>query len=357
MPVMLMCNAQRSNGVHVSVSKVAIVLLNWNGWRDTNACLESLLDLQNDHIGIFVCDNASSDDSVAQIRSWAETGLAAANARRLAHGRQGFDFLDLSALPSDGQAPSRLPEGGLDTITLIQTGRNGGFAAGNNVGIRHALAGDFDYFWLLNNDTEVEPDALTWLIRRMEEDPQVGMCGSTLIYHGQRDLIQNWGGASFIALKGRGIQLGERKKPSDPIDRSAVEAQLGYISGASMFVSRAFLEQVGLMQEDYFLYWEELDWATRARGLFKLGYAPKSVVYHKVGASIGTNDFGDRSPLSDYYMARGRVKFCSRFSKISLPFAIADISRDALRWGARGNWSRAGLLVRAIIGLPYVKPA
>lgn len=335
----------------VNTCNIAIIIVNWNGWRDTVACLESLLTLQHRHFSVFVCDNASTDGSIPHLRNWARTtGFSEANRRREASGLTRFVFHDLTDPPSDGTQP--FEDGGTNSIALIQTGRNGGFAAGNNVGLRQALKGDFEFFWLLNNDTEIEPDTALWLVQRMAADPTIGMCGSTIIYHGNRNLVQNLGGASFIPLKGRGVQLGERTSPSDPIDQAFIERQLSYISGASMFVSRAFLEKIGLMQEDYFLYWEEFDWASRANGLFKLGYAPKSIVYHKVGASIGTNDFGDRSPLSDYYMARGRIKCCARFSKISLPFAVADITRDAVRWLRRGKPKRALLLIRAILGLP-----
>ena len=152
------------------------------------------------------------------------------------------------------------------------------------------------------------------------------------------------------------LTLGSGVPRSYPIDRAAVEAELSYVNGASMFVSRSFLERIGLMQEDYFLYWEEMDWAARAAGQFRLGYAPQSIVYHKVGASIGTSDFGDRSPLSDYYMARSRLKFCWRFSMRSIPFVTFDIARRAWRWQRRGQRDRALLLLRAIAGLPLRWP-
>ena len=337
-------------------NKVAIVILNWNGFEDTIACLESLLQLETGGIGIFVCDNASTDGSIAKIRQWSASGLAAGNARRADEGRPVFRFRDLADRPWTGEDALPFPDGGPDVITLIDTGRNGGFAMGNNVGLRHALAEGFDYFWLLNNDTEVEPDAVTWQLRRMQEDSSIGMCGATLVYSGQRDLVQHWAGSSFNVLKGRGDALGAHHKRTEPIDRDAVEQALGYVSGAAMFVSRAFLDQVGLMAEDYFLYWEELDWAARAKGRFRLGYAPETIVYHKVGASIGTNDFGARSPLSDFYMARNRVRCCWRHSRISLPFACADILRQALRWALRADWRRAVLLMRAMLQMPYVSP-
>ncbi|WP_342359374.1 glycosyltransferase family 2 protein [Terrarubrum flagellatum] len=330
-------------------SKAAIIVLNWNGWKDTVDCLESLAHLENRRFSIIVCDNASTDDSVARIKSWAAMELERINAGRVAAAKEPFNFIDRS----DAASLQQGAQGDSNAIVLIQTGRNGGYAAGNNVGMRHALANGFDYFWVLNNDVEVEPDALTWLIRRMGDDPGIGICGSTLIYHGQRDLVQNLGGAWFIRSKGRGVGVGAQSDARAPIDQAAVEAQLDYVSGASMFVSREFLEKIGLMQEDYFLYYEELDWAARARGLFRLGYAAKSIVYHKVGATIGTNDFGERSALADYYMARSRIRCCARFFRTSLPFVLFDVSRKALRYARRGEWSRAANLARAIVGMRF----
>ena len=122
-----------------------------------------------------------------------------------------------------------------------------------------------------------------------------------------------------------------------------------------MFVRREFIAAVGFMAEDYFLYWEELDWATRGRPAFTLGYAAKSLVYHKVGASIGTSDSGAGSPLSEYYMARGRLKYCLRYSRISVPFVLLESGRSILRWMARSDWARAWNLARAVTGLHHVK--
>jgi len=341
----------------VRLTKVAIIVLNWNGWRDTIPCVASLTQLNTTDIGIFVCDNASSDDSIERIRSWLQTGLEPLNAARRQFDQPAFAPIDLSDSPTDGNGDFILPDNGRNRITLIQTGRNGGYAAGNNVGIRIALANGFDYVWIINNDTEVPSGSVNALLSRMEEDPKIGLCGSTLIYHGQRDMVQVRGGATFNPLRGWGRAIGARDNPDKLVNREEIEEQMRFVNGAAMFVSREFLETIGLMQEDYFLYWEEIDWASRAKGKFKLGYAPSSIVYHKVGASIGTSDFGELSPLSDYYMARSQLKFCLRFSKVSLPFVLFDIGRNMYRWVKKGKSQRAMLLGRAIVGLPYVKPS
>jgi GT2 family glycosyltransferase len=330
---------------------VAVTVLNWKSAADTVACIESLLGLEQE-TGIFVCDNASPDDSMVRLRAWAEERLPAINAGRVAAGRPAVRFRD----GERGDPPFGDTARAGSIVTLIQTGANGGYAAGNNVGLRAALAEGYDYFWVLNNDTEVEPDAVTRLLERMRADPAIGICGSTLVYFDRRDLVQNLGGADFDRLKGRGVALGFQTPSAAPVDGPAIEARLKYVSGAAAMVSRAFLERVGLMEEDYFLYWEEFDWAMRARGRFRLGFAPRSVVYHKVGASIGTGDFGEQSPLADYYLARNRLRVGWRFNRIGLPFSALDIARKSIRWLARGNLYRAGVLARALVGLPYRPP-
>ena len=95
---------------------------------------------------------------------------------------------------------------------------------------------------------------------------------------------------------------------------------MNYVEGASMLVSRGFLKQIGLMCEDYFLYFEEVDWALRARGHFCLGYAPDSVIYHKVGKSIGTSSNpAKKSLVCDYYNICNRIRFTRRFYPAALP--------------------------------------
>jgi GT2 family glycosyltransferase len=327
-------------------TKVAIVVLNWHGAADTICCLKSLMELSTTGFSVFVVDNASTDDSLAEIRDWVSNYTNRDGAQ--------FALSDFSMAPVNEDNIKDI-SGSTERIILLQAGRNGGYAAGNNVGLRLAMKTGFDYFWILNNDTEVHLDALQFLLDRMVESPDIGICGSTLVYSHDRTLVQARGGAIFLPLKGRGVPIGAFQKVQDAVDLAQLESKLRYVIGASMFVSRKFVSKVGLMAEHYFLYWEELDWATRGRSCFKLGYAPNSLVYHKVGASIGTSDSGVASPLSEYYMTRGRLKYCIRYSKISIPFVVFETTRTTLRWLARSNWRRAQNIVRSVIGLPFSK--
>lgn len=313
-----------------AILETAVIVLNWNGWADTERCLHSLLRLDADDYSIIVCDNASSDGSPERLRRWIVGSLPSLNAQRQGCGRQPIE------------------------VTLLETGGNLGYAGGNNVGLRHALARGFAHFWILNNDCEPAPDALDWLRRRVAEDGRIGLCGATLVYADGDGRVQTRGGGRFSRLKGRGSAIGGMGRVDARVERAAIEREMGYVSGASVLVTRAFLQAVGPMSEDYFLYWEELDWWVRARGRFRLGYAPQAIVRHRVGASIGTSDHGEGSALSTYYLTRNRVKFCWRHSRVSLPFVYADLGRRVAANVVRGRWERATLLLRAIAGLPFV---
>jgi len=292
--------------------KVHIVLLNWNGWEDTVECLESVLRLDYDNFRVVVCDNDSRDESIEKIKAWANGELAAPRSSA-ALDRTSFPpvlkpvcYTEYSRMGAEGAALSDQAA----QITLIQTGANLGFAGGNNVGIRYALAQGAEYVWLLNNDTVVDYDALAKLVERASVDKAVGIVGSTLRFYGDPDRLQALGGATFVPWRCRAqpIGIGSLYSEISPERQREIEQQTAYVIGASMLVSRSFLETVGLICEDYFLYYEELDWACRATGKFKLAYAPESHVFHKVGAAAGNG-----SLFSLGFMFRSRLRFMKTF--------------------------------------------
>jgi GT2 family glycosyltransferase len=315
---------------HLPVSRVYIILVNWNGWRDTLECLESLLLLDYPDFRIVVCDNGSTDESPHLIKTWAE------------HRAVGFSEYPRVEAESGGDLDAD------PVLTLIRNDENLGFAGGNNVGLRHVLARDgADYCWLLNNDTVVESDALAHLVSRMQQQPLVGVCGSTIRLYHNRDRIQALGGGHYYRWIGLPWHYGRFTLWPGRIDRQErAESRMNYVEGASMLVSRHFLLEVGLLCEDYFLYFEEADWALRAKGRFKLGYAPRSAVYHKVGGSIGTSSNPARkSFVCDFYNIRNRILFARRHYPATLPTIYLVLLGEVLLRALCGKWDRIGMIL------------
>ena len=317
---------------------VNIVILNWNGAEDTLECLDSLRALRAVRFRVTVCDNDSSDNSLAEISRWA-------NSNEVTH----------EVCQSGMKAGSDVSD-----LTLIANGENLGFAGGNNTGVAYALSQpDVDYVWLLNNDTVVEPDALEKLVRRCEGDKEIGICGSLLKFYDDRSAIQAVGGCRFNEVTGIASQtLGRYLPDSTVLDRTEYEAQMDYVCRASMLVSRAFLEEVGLMEERYFLYYEEIDWAVRAKGKFRLGIAIDSIVYHKEGSSIGSASLHQAaSPTSEFYMARSKMRFMAAHFSAFLPLSGVLACLQAMNRFRRGQWQSGTAILRATFGLPLTMKA
>lgn len=242
---------------------VSIIILNWNRWKDTIECVESCSKLSYPTFRILIVDNGSTDGSEAILRK-------------------------------------RFPD-----IEFIQTHANLGFA-GNNVGIRYALEQGADYVWLLNNDTVVDVEALSALVQVAESDKTLGMVGSKIFYHDNPRLLW-YAGAELdphrpYRLAHRGVNEEERGHYDEIVET-------GYVTGCSLLARREMIDSIGLLDEDFFLYFEDTDWNARAKAAgWKLVYNPHSLVYHKVSMSVG----GQASPLMYYYSARNLLYFVKR---------------------------------------------
>jgi GT2 family glycosyltransferase len=265
---------------------VSIILLNWHGWRDTIACLDSLSRLDYPNYHIVVVDNGSTDDSVARIRA--------------AH-----------------------PE-----ILLIETSRNLGFSGGCNVGIRHALETGAEYVWLLNNDTTVDPQALQAMVQVAESDPGVGAVGSVLYYLDNPTAIQAWGGGWTSFWSGRS------RHHLAPVS----DARLHYLTAASMLLRRSAIQDVGLLDEDtFFMYWEDTDLSFRLRKAgWRLAVAEKSIVLHREHAATGKG-----SPLLARYFNESAVRFFQRHARWPIwPIAVGATGR-VMKRVLRGDFGGA----------------
>jgi hypothetical protein len=300
---------------------------------------------------VIVCDNNSGDHSLDRIAEWARGDLASlcfnAELQHLTSPACPKPIPFLRIEPGEQvQLETRS-----ETLFLVQTGANLGFAGGNNVGLRLALgAGDLDYAWLLNNDTVVEPAALSGLVAAMQKRPDAGICGSTVLDYYSPRTVQALGGSTFNPWTARVGHIGAGIDVADAPSREVVEGQLKYVVGSSLLVRKSFLEQVGLMDESYFLYFEEIDWATRAKGRFGLAYCPESVVYHKEGASIGTSNVKrkQRSELSERFASRNRILFTKTYYPAALVTVLLAMLASAFHRLATGQIRNFAMLMRGI---------
>lgn len=310
----------------LNLSHVAVILVNWNGWADAVECIDSILACAYPDYHIYLVDNDSSDRSVEHIMAWCEKPCRGPDSR---------DFPGVGHFSDTGrpvryrllESPDGLaPEAASDCrLTIIRSGGNLGFAGGNNVGIRVAGLSNYDYFWLLNTDTVIHADALQRLVARAQDDSSIGIIGSTLLYYSQPNLVQAMGGATLDADRVVIEHIGVNRSVSEvPVDPAGVEQRMAYVVGASMLVSRDFIEDVGYMQEDYFLYFEEIDWALRGKDKYRMGYAPGSLVYHKVGASSAKS----ASWFSLRLLYRNRLKFVGRFLPDRIPAVVRQMFRE-----------------------------
>lgn len=320
-----------------------IILVNWKRAFDTCACLKSLEQTVGVDWYAIVCDNASPDGSSAELRKF----LAERYMEQIrADSRQGvFDYYEINN-----------PD--VPRATLVLSPDNLGFAGGNNLACRHApTAAEAEFIWFLNNDTEVEPDTLLRMVEHMRQDTSIGICGSTVVYAHDRKTVQVLGGAEYHPWTGIVREIGNGKTWPSPVDVEVIEARMSYVSGASMLVTREFIERVGPMCEDYFLYYEEIDWAERARRAgFRLGYAPQAVIFHKEGAALGSGKSTTRSMLAEYYGIRNRLVVTRRHFPWTLPsvyfFSILQILRRCMQ----GYWARARMMAAVLLGLRRTPP-
>lgn len=266
-------------------AKVITVVLNWNGWRDTAACLSSLRQLRYKNHQVLVVDNGSTDRSVFQLRA------------------------------------------GFPGLKIIETGRNLGFAAGCNIGIARALGEGADFIWLLNSDTVVDSDALEYLMQRAHRDERIAAVGSALYFMHRPNSLQAWGGGRINFWLGRSRQI------LSPVRDEEVD----YITGASLLLRRKALEEVGLLDEGFFFYWEDADLGFRLRqAKWKLAVAGDSRVWHKESSSLQGRD-----TVLDTYFNQAAVRFFRKHSLMPQFSVYMGVGLRLMKRLLTGDFDRA----------------
>jgi GT2 family glycosyltransferase len=240
--------------------RVTFVLLNWNEADLTIECLRSLYSQDYSNFAIIVVDNGSTDNSSDRIRN-------------------------------------QFPD-----VILIENSDNVGYSMGNNIGIKQALTNGADYVVLLNNDTVVDREMLFHLVAVAEAFPEVGITGPTMLYFDSPDVI--WcAGNSIDWRTGNTIRLNDGEHISKVEDSPTL--RVDFITSCAICIKRAVFDEIGLIDERFFIYYDETDWFTRARSVgWRAMYVPQAKMWHKVSATMG-----ESSPRTDYYMIRNRFLF------------------------------------------------
>ncbi len=187
-----------------------------------------------------------------------------------------------------------------EKVILIEAGENRGFAAGNNIGVKYALTkDDFEYIWILNNDTVISNDAIASMVDFMEKNRDIGVSGSKLMFYEKPDILQVAGGGKITRFLKKPLHFGRGEDEK----KWCAHMELENVIGASMFVRKEVIDKVGMMREDFFMYAEETEWCFRIRDKgYKLFYNPSSKVWHKESVS-----FGKSNPLMFYYSTRNHL--------------------------------------------------
>ncbi|MFA7473285.1 MAG: glycosyltransferase family 2 protein [Spirosomataceae bacterium] len=249
---------------------VSIITVNFNQPEVTEALLQSIFDYEDyPNYEVIVVDNGSRKDYTKEWRNRYEN------------------------------------------VTFIRSESNLGFAGGNNLGLDYASG---EYFFLINNDTEITTGLTRKLVATLEKYPDVAIVSPKLHYASQEHLIQYVGYTKMNFFTGRNRCIGQFEIDKGQYDQAS--ATTGFAHGAAMMVRREAVEKVGRMNEGYFLYFEELDWCERMRRAgYQIYVNTLALIYHKESVSVGKN-----SPLKEYYMTRNRILFVRKYAQ---PFQFA----------------------------------
>lgn len=293
---------------------VSIVLVNWNGWKDTVECLASLSRLHYQNTRIVIVDNGSADGSVEKIREYCQGSLPVTSPFFPDQPAPAVPFTLLTAEEAGATGPVTVEPG---TVTVITNLGNLGFAEANNQGTRYALqAFDPAYVLFLNNDTVVDPEFLAAFVTVAEEDPSIGFLGPKTRYYdyqGRRDVI-NFAGGELSLFTGNTVHIGQNQPDQGQFDTQKI---VDYVEGSCLLARSPMLKEIGLLDPGYFVYYEENDLVMRGKEAgFSAVYVPSAVIWHKVSAS------SKKTPIKIYYMARNRFWFMKRHAGWHYPFFL-----------------------------------
>lgn len=288
---------------------VAIIVLNWNGYKDTIDCLKSIekLVIGKNNVKTFVVDNASTDDSVKEIEK----------------------FIKQSK-----------------NISLIVSKKNLGFAGGNNLGIKQAMKENAQYIFVLNNDTLLDSKLIQELLKVARAHPDAGLVSPKIYFAKGYEYHKKYSKSDLgkvIWFAGGKIDWQNVYASNygvDEVDHGQFDeiSNIQFATGAALLIKAKALSKVGLFDEQLFMYFEDVDLSMRMRKKgWEIVFAPKAVLWHKVSQSSGIG-----SQLSDYFTTRNRMVFGMKYAPLRSKIALI---RESLRLFKNGRkWQRVGLM-------------
>lgn len=254
--------------------KVGVVILNYKVLEKVKACLSSVFKSDYENLQVYVLDNNSHDGSDEYFSSKNE-------------------------------------------VKFYQTDKNLGYSGGNNIGIDLALKDNCQAIFILNPDTEIEPTTVTRLVKALETG--VGIAGPKIFFSNSKKIW--YAGGIFDSANVLGSHRGVNEEDHGQFNELA---ETDYVTGAAMMVKREVFERIGILDDNYFLYYEDTDFCLRAKKAgFKIVYAPAAVVYHENAQSTGIG-----SSLQDYFITRNRLLLARKFLPFRTQFALI---REAIR--------------------------
>jgi GT2 family glycosyltransferase len=299
--------------------KVSIIILNWNGWQDTIECLESLYKIDYPNYDVIIVDNGSQDNSVEMIKNYALGDLLIES--------DFFEFEKCNKPINIFEYESKTLKSlsiidrkyhNLDSnkrLILIKNNHNSGFSEGNNIGINFALKIlQPKYFLLLNNDTIVHNNFLDELVKFANKSPKIGIVGPKVLYYNKPKKTAFMGN-NVNLCNGRIFHVFKKN------ESSSTPVKIGFVYGCGLLIKRNVLDDIGLLDPNYFLYYEDVDWCLRARRKgYDVFYVPKSMIWHKIplkgSISLNSYYYGNRNSFLLIKKNRSSIKFVSCYIRL-----------------------------------------
>lgn len=300
---------------------VFVIVLMKDNWEDTLECLQSLQNLDYENCRIVLVDNGSDRVCYEKIIDWCK-GKIFVETNFVKFKKENFPVhcivYSKDEAEKGGDENKEKEIGNLPfnrKLIFIRLDENLGFAGGNNIGIRYAMKKGADFILLLNNDTVVSSDLISAMMRTMSKNKKIGIVGGKIYFYKRPNILQEVGGAKYYPFIGVVRPIGRGKVERGQFSE---DFEVDYASGCCSLVSKELIEEIGLLDESFFHYWEETDWNLRARRKrWKIVCSSKAKVWHKLSSTSGY-----KSPFSDYYFTRNSLILTKKYYPYFLPIVF-----------------------------------